>query len=664
MGEVYLAEDPQIERTVALKTVRLAAGRPAEVEERKQRLLREAKAAGRLLHSHIVTLFDAGEEGEVVFLAFEYVAGSDLEARLREGRALTLEAALEIGRQAAEGLAYAHRQGVVHRDVKPSNLLLTPEGSVKISDFGIAKITGETSDLTRSGSVVGSPHYLSPEQIRGEALDGRTDIFSLGVVLYELLSGRRPFEGDTLTTLVYQILHRPHPALVERRPNPIAGIEEILDRMLAKGREERYQEASQVAAALAELIGRLPRELLEGPAELDSGAYDPTRRLASGEAVARAPTGATPPAPRGGSRRGLWLVAAVAAVLLATVAGGVLAWSLVGPRVGEWLARVASPAALEAPGPEAVEPLQVEEPDLEAPPRREPAAEESSEAEAVAEPRQERTPPVRAEPRQPDPAPAAADKSRRPPPAATVKRPSLPEAARESGPGGERDRGPERGADPGSAAEPEPAGRPEGAPAEPLPSARQLAAEIEVDREIDVGPRVSFDVTPADAYVLLDGTVVGQAREWNERRGGRAFELPREGTYVVTFRKIGMADHHVRLRASGAGLGTSVVTVRLEPLPTEELALGDLRRVRVSEAVGFRVRPVDADIVIDGQRVGHTSDYSGQPMRRGSWLELPIGTHRVSLLAPGYRRHDVAVEVSGGARDRRQRIEVELAPEG
>ena len=194
MGEVYLAEDPQIDRQLAIKTVRLA-GRPQEVEDRKKRLLREARAAGRLLHPNVVTLFDAGEAEGLLFLAFEFVEGTDLAGRLDSGAALSLREVLRIVRQAAEALDYAHGQGIVHRDIKPSNILLDRAGRVKVADFGIAKMAGQNTELTVAGSVMGSPQYLSPEQIRGEELDGRSDIFSLGVLLYEILSGKRPFDG-------------------------------------------------------------------------------------------------------------------------------------------------------------------------------------------------------------------------------------------------------------------------------------------------------------------------------------------------------------------------------------------------------------------------------------------------------------------------------------
>jgi hypothetical protein len=281
MGEVYLAQDPHIERQLAVKTVRIGDADVAEIEDRKVRLLREAKAAGRLVHPHVVTLFDAGETGGVFYLAFEYVAGPDLAGRQRLAPPLTLGEVLRIGRQAAEGLDAAHRQGIVHRDIKPSNILLDAHGQVKISDFGIAKMLGQGTELTQTGSVVGSPHYLSPEQIRGEELDGRSDLFSLGVVLYELLTRHRPFEGDTITTLVYQIL--------AREPNPIAGlrpglperVEKTVVRMLAKDRDARFATAREVVDEIAACERELSKAMLDSPAAALPEELEETARLPS-----------------------------------------------------------------------------------------------------------------------------------------------------------------------------------------------------------------------------------------------------------------------------------------------------------------------------------------------------------------------------------------------
>src|SRR4051812_7110603 len=275
MGEVYLAEDPQIDRRLAIKTVRLV-GRPQEIEDRKRRLLREARAAGRLLHPNIVTLFDAGEAEGLLYLAFEFVEGVDLAGRLDSPSRLSLRDVLRIARQSADALDYAHSQGIVHRDIKPSNILLDRAGRVKIADFGIAKMAGQSTELTMAGSVMGSPQYLSPEQIRGDDLDGRSDIFSLGVVLYEMLSGRRPFEGDTITTLVYQILHKDPPPVSELRAVP-PRVETLLRGMLAKSRDERIPTAGEVARELAAIEAELSDETLSAPA--GPGPFEPTRVL-------------------------------------------------------------------------------------------------------------------------------------------------------------------------------------------------------------------------------------------------------------------------------------------------------------------------------------------------------------------------------------------------
>ncbi len=304
MGEVYLADDPQIDRRLAIKTVRLV-GRPQEIEDRKKRLLREARAAGRLLHPNVVTLFDAGEAEGMLYLAFEYVEGTDLAQRLENGLSgdekarLNLRQVLRVVRQVADALDYAHGQGIVHRDIKPSNILLDHFGRVKVADFGIAKMAGQSTELTMAGSVMGSPQYLSPEQIRGEDLDGRSDIFSLGVVLYEILSGKRPFEGETITTLVYQILHKDPPPVSELRAVP-PRLEELLRRMLAKSAGDRLATGGEAARELAAIEAELSDETLSAPAgaeELDATRILPRR--ATGAVSAEPPALGTVPASPG-----------------------------------------------------------------------------------------------------------------------------------------------------------------------------------------------------------------------------------------------------------------------------------------------------------------------------------------------------------------------------
>ena len=201
MGIVYLGRDPVIGRMVALKTIRAIGEDDAEKREFGERFLREAQAAGILSHPNIVTVHDVGEDATTgtAFIAMEFVEGKNLKQLVQERTVFGFHRVAEIIGQAAEALDYAHRKGIVHRDVKPANIIITTEGTVKITDFGIAKI--EKSNLTGTGQFLGTPNYMSPEQVTGDSVDGRTDLFSLGVVLYELLTRKKPFTADNLTSI-------------------------------------------------------------------------------------------------------------------------------------------------------------------------------------------------------------------------------------------------------------------------------------------------------------------------------------------------------------------------------------------------------------------------------------------------------------------------------
>ncbi|MCS7182729.1 MAG: serine/threonine protein kinase [Thermoanaerobaculum sp.] len=207
MGVVYRAFDPQLERPVAIKAISAETVGGGTTEEIIARFVREAKLAARIVHPGVVTIYDAGEDSGQLYLVMELVEGESLAARLRRGDFPRQAEALELVAQVAEALGAAHQAGVVHRDVKPANILITREGKAKVSDFGVAKAVGEGTGLTRTGTAVGSPAYMSPEQVRGEHVDPRSDLFSLGVILYEMLLRKRPFPAETLTTLVYQILN-------------------------------------------------------------------------------------------------------------------------------------------------------------------------------------------------------------------------------------------------------------------------------------------------------------------------------------------------------------------------------------------------------------------------------------------------------------------------
>ena len=245
MGVVYEATDPHIGRAVALKTIRLDA-LSINAEELAQRFKNEARAAGRLNHPNIVTIYDAGEEDGVLYIAMELLEGRTLHALLAERR-LPLEQATDIARQICAGLQFAHGKGIIHRDIKPGNVIVASQGFVKITDFGIAR-SGEAMTLT--GQVLGTPHYMSPEQVLGKALDARSDLFSVGVILYEMLTGERPFEGQSMTTVMYKIVHETPvpPRAVDTAIHP--GLSAVIEKALAKSPELRYQSGAELAAAL------------------------------------------------------------------------------------------------------------------------------------------------------------------------------------------------------------------------------------------------------------------------------------------------------------------------------------------------------------------------------------------------------------------------------
>lgn len=276
MGVVYLAKDPVIGRLVALKTIRLRdIDDDDEAREHQQRFVREAQAAGILSHPSIVTVHDIGQadEDSTSFIAMQYVEGPNLKELIQRGERPEPAKLLEIIAQIGDALDYAHQRGIVHRDVKPANIILTPDGLAKITDFGIAKIASIASNLTTTGQFIGTPNYMSPEQVKGGEVDGRSDLFSLGIVLYEGLTGRKPFAGDSLTTISYKIVHEPFPPLADAAPDAPDGLAEILSRLLAKDPDKRYQRGSELAADLR----RVRRRLLEPWASPDDPLLnDPT----------------------------------------------------------------------------------------------------------------------------------------------------------------------------------------------------------------------------------------------------------------------------------------------------------------------------------------------------------------------------------------------------
>src|SRR5687767_3609043 len=245
MGVVFKATDSVLQRVVAVKTVNMALERE-HADKYEARFYQEARAAGGLNHPNIVTVYDAGKAGDVVYMAMEYIQGVELRTLLTEGQPMALNRALAIAAQVAEGLGYAHQAGVVHRDIKPANIMVTADGPVKITDFGIARMRA-SADLTQTGVMLGSPKYMSPEQVIGKRADHRSDIFSLGVILYEMLSGNAPFSGENVTALMYQIVNFAPPAPSAVNPAVPELLNFIVAKMLAKPLEERYQNAQELA---------------------------------------------------------------------------------------------------------------------------------------------------------------------------------------------------------------------------------------------------------------------------------------------------------------------------------------------------------------------------------------------------------------------------------
>ena len=244
MGTVYLGRDPNINREVAIKTVTYADIAPHELNDVKARFFREAEAAGKLSHPNIVTIYDMGEDHDMAYIAMELLKGNDLTHYCRKGNLLPFNRVLKLVGTVAEALGYAHSQEVVHRDIKPANIILVDDYQVKVADFGIARVM--SSSNTQTGVIFGTPNYMSPEQVAGKKVDGRSDLFSLGVVFYELLTGEKPFKGDSITALLYAVSNNEYVPVSQAARKMTPCCAEIVDKLLAKGVSKRYQTAAMV----------------------------------------------------------------------------------------------------------------------------------------------------------------------------------------------------------------------------------------------------------------------------------------------------------------------------------------------------------------------------------------------------------------------------------
>lgn len=281
MGVVYMGRDPKIGRVVAIKTLALQSEFDGEdLDDARARFFREAESAGRLQHPDIVTIYDAGEEHDLAYIAMEFLRGRDLEYATRAGELLPVETVLNICKRVALALAYAHEKGVIHRDIKPANIMYESESNVlKVTDFGIARIAG--SSKTKTGMVLGTPSFMSPELIAGKVIDGRTDLYSLGVMLYQMLAGQLPFEGDSLATLMYKITQTEPVSIEEVRPTLPLQLVNVLNRSLAKKPADRYQDGVAFANAIDLAIQSLSSNPAGTAAPLVAAVAQPAERASA-----------------------------------------------------------------------------------------------------------------------------------------------------------------------------------------------------------------------------------------------------------------------------------------------------------------------------------------------------------------------------------------------
>ena len=356
---VYKGHDATLGRHVAVKMISADVGAD---ETQRKRFQREAQAAARLAHPHIVTVYEFGQEGDKLYLAMELLEGMDLKQAIAERRLRTLDEKLDVIEQICDGLSFAHQHAIVHRDLKPANIHLLPDGQIKVMDFGLARLSG--SDMTRTGLVMGTPHYMSPEQVRGEHVDTRSDVFSLGCVLYELLTERKPFDAESLHSVLYMVLQaqpRPPREIVKDLP---AVVQQLLERAMARDTAGRFPDASAflravqlVREAVAAGRGDEPMPELEAPPASSvpsSGspapkAEPPPAPEAPGARSASVSRGERPTSRSGSGARSASGSARTHRSNLPLLAVGGLAVAAVAVAVGLWMRPVA-PAASSSPG--------------------------------------------------------------------------------------------------------------------------------------------------------------------------------------------------------------------------------------------------------------------------------------------------------------------------
>jgi serine/threonine protein kinase len=624
MGVVYLARDPQIERVLALKTVRFdGPSQSFSISEAKARFLKEAKISGRLQHPNIVTVFDVGEDEGVLYLAMEYISGGSLSQRLSDPLAFAIHDRVRVLAEVADALAHAHQRGVIHRDVKPANILLTDISVAKVTDFGIGKLLTGDTDLTSTGQMVGSPAYMSPEQIRGDKLDVRSDIFSLGVVVYQTLTLKKPFPADTLTTLVYQILH-------DTPANPLAHnaelppeISEIVQRCLAKSREDRYADASELADELRALIGITPLGSTTGLTESKVGR---ARALASTGASTAAPPAPVPPAtaPRSaaslpvppadlsGSRRMTKTGGRTSttssqhspAAIAGAAAGGLL---LAGILVGGFFFLRSQDFFGRGRAGLPVGPV--------------PTATVTPEADPAHEP----TPPP-ADPDGSEPSPVP-----EPDPTPTVPPPS-----------------PRAGTAPTPTRTPRPTPTPTATPIpSPTPTPAPTPTPVAPPDVTYITRRyVKVNADPSQARVFLNGRYIGTSDDWDDAGGGALLTFPTEGRYRLRLAHEGRKDLLVDVIVAANAVEDRVEIDRSLDKGAPAGPTGPAGKIgkpdyQTTGLVRLAVEPPTATVYVDGRNMGPASRFAEQDLQFQQQ-----GVFEVLLMAPGHQARTVRVLVS------------------
>ena len=604
MGVVYLANDPDIERPVAIKTVRPEGVRGESLQDVETRFLKEARLAGRLQHPNIVTVYDVGRDNTVCFIAMEYVDGHPLTHSLAAGPELSLAARVGIIRQVAEALGHAHERGVLHRDVKPGNILVAKDGRVKVTDFGIGKFTeATTSELTRTGHMVGSPAYMSPEQVKGEKLDGRSDLFSLGIVLYELLTGARPFPGDSITTLVYQILHTEPRDPLELKSDLPVSTREVVARLLAKAPDRRPANAQEFIRELRRIEkfqreSELTRRAISAAPALPAPAHAGT-----GGPAGPARSAGTVSAPMAPRRSGMPVILGALAVLVAV--------SLLLLRD-----RQKGMAPMAAAGP-----TRVPAASPAAPPTPAPSAQPTAAAQATPLPIEAGAPSAVVAPS------AATSKPRRRPTAVATGEKQIAVA--------------------------------EASAAAPLPTSSS-SRPVHPDAVFATRRAVRFTSSPDQARLFVDGKYIGIADDWDNRGGGRELELPK-GDHIVRMELPGYRPFFLEIQVTAeSGKDSPSIDEEMERFDRMAYERLPVPADRTTGSVEFVIEPSDATVSEGARMLGAATNFGP-----ASALELKgsPAVHDLVLSAPGYKSKLVRILVAPNAGKDRAKVRETLTKE-